>query len=40
MSMGQVPVVLFSAPNLDFSKDIIDTLNKDAAKAAAAPKKP
>ena len=38
MSMGQVPVVLFSAPNLDFSKDIIDTLNKDADKAAA-PKK-
>jgi hypothetical protein len=38
MSMGQVPVVLFSAPNLDFSKDIIDTLNKDAGKAAAAKK--
>jgi Skp family chaperone for outer membrane proteins len=40
MSMGQVPVVLFSAPNLDFSKEIIDTLNKDAGKAAAAAKKP
>ncbi|MEI8294424.1 MAG: OmpH family outer membrane protein [bacterium] len=39
MSMGQVPVVLFSAPNLDFSKEIIETLNKDAGKAAA-PKKP
>jgi outer membrane protein len=38
MSMGQVPVVLFSAPNLDFSKDIIDTLNKDAGKAAAVKK--
>lgn len=38
MSMGQVPVVLFSAQNLDFSKDIIDELNKDAGKAAAAKK--
>lgn len=38
MSMGQVPVVLFSAQGLDFSKEIIDTLNKDAGKAAA-PKK-
>ena len=33
-----VPVVLFSAQNLDFSKDIIDELNKDAGKAAAAKK--
>jgi hypothetical protein len=34
--MGQVPVVLFSAPNFDFSKDIIEILNKDAGKPAAS----
>jgi Skp family chaperone for outer membrane proteins len=32
MSMGQVQVVVFSAPNLDFSKEIVETLNKDAGK--------
>jgi Skp family chaperone for outer membrane proteins len=37
MSMGQVPVVLFSANSMDFSKDIIEALNKDAAKPAAKP---
>jgi outer membrane protein len=36
ISMGQVPVVLFSAPNFDFSKDIIEILNKDADKPAAS----
>ena len=30
MSMGQVPVVIYSKADLDFSKSIIDTLNKDA----------
>jgi outer membrane protein len=39
MSMGQVPVVVFARPNLDFSKDIIDALNKDAGKAATSNKK-
>ena len=38
MSMGQVPVVLFSKDSMDFSSEIIDILNKDAGKAAAAPK--
>ena len=30
MSMGQVPVVIYSKAELDFSKSIIETLNKDA----------
>ena len=38
MSMGQVPVVLFSKDSMDFSSEIIDILNKDAGKAAAAAK--
>lgn len=37
MSMGQVPVVLFAANSMDFSKEIIEALNKDAAKPAAKP---
>lgn len=39
MSMGQVSVVLFSKEGMDFSSEIIDILNKDAAKAAAPAKK-
>ena len=35
MSMGQVPVVLFSRAEMDFSKSILDTLNKDAGKVSA-----
>jgi outer membrane protein len=35
-SLGQVPVVLYSRPDLDFSKDIIDTLNKNAPKSSSA----
>ena len=30
MSMGQVPVVIYSKAELDFSKAIIEALNKDA----------
>lgn len=30
MSMGQVPVVVFSRPGMDFSKTVIEALNKDA----------
>ena len=30
MSMGQVPVVIYSKADLDFSKAIIEALNKDA----------
>lgn len=30
MSMGQVPVVIYSKTELDFSKSIIEVLNKDA----------
>ncbi|MFZ4588809.1 MAG: OmpH family outer membrane protein [Terrimicrobiaceae bacterium] len=33
MSMGQVPVLVYSSASMDFSKDIIDTLNKNAGKA-------
>lgn len=39
MSMGQVPVVLYSKEGMDFSKEIIEILNKDAAKTAAPAKK-
>ena len=35
MSMGQVPVVLYSSAEMDFSKTILDTLNKDAGKVSA-----
>lgn len=35
MSMGQIPVVLYSRPDLDFSNEIISTLNKTAPKPAA-----
>lgn len=32
MSMGQVPVVLYSKDSMDFTNDIIEVLNKGAAK--------
>ena len=32
MSMGQVPVVIYSRSDLDFSKSIVEALNKDAGK--------
>jgi len=35
MSMGQVPVLIYSSPTMDFSKDIIEALNKNAGKASA-----
>jgi Skp family chaperone for outer membrane proteins len=35
-SLGQVPVVLYSRPDLDFSKEIIETLNKNAPKGSSA----
>lgn len=38
MSMGQVPVVLYSKEGMDFSNEIIEILNKDAAKTAAPAK--
>ena len=34
MSIGQIPVIVYSKETMDFSKDIIDTLNKGAAKPA------
>ena len=34
MSMGQIPVLIYSRTDLDFSKDIVDTLNKNAPKEA------
>ena len=34
MSIGQIPVIVYSKEAMDFSKDIIDTLNKGAAKPA------
>ena len=37
MSMGQIPVLVYSRNDLDFSKDIVDTLNKNAPKATPAP---
>ncbi len=36
VSMGQVPIVLYSRGDLDFSNDIISTLNKNAPKAQSA----
>lgn len=35
MSMGQVPVLIYSSATMDFSKDIIEALNKNAGKASA-----
>lgn len=35
-SMGQIPVVLYSRGDLDFSNDIVTTLNKTAPKPASA----
>jgi outer membrane protein len=35
MSMGQIPVLIYSRADLDFSKDIVDTLNKTAPKDGA-----
>ncbi len=32
MSMGQIPVLVYSRNDLDFSKEIVDTLNKNAPK--------
>lgn len=37
ISMGQVPVVVFSRAEMDFSKEIIEALNKSAGKPAAKP---
>ena len=34
MSMGQIPVILYSRNDLDFSKEVVDTLNKNAPKSA------
>jgi outer membrane protein len=36
MSMGQIPVLVYSRNDLDFSKEIVDTLNKNAPKTAPA----
>ena len=35
-SMGQIPIVLFSRADLDFSNDIIASLNKGAPKPTSA----
>ena len=35
LSMGQIPVILYSRNDLDFSKEIVDALNKNAPKTAA-----
>lgn len=32
MSMGQIPVLVYSRADLDFSKEIVDSLNKNAPK--------
>lgn len=37
MSMGQIPVLVYSRNDLDFSKEIVDSLNKAAPKATPAP---
>lgn len=37
MSMGQIPVVIYSRNDLDFSKEILETLNKNAPKTSPAP---
>jgi len=36
LSVGQIPVVLYSRDNMDFSEEIITTLNKDQPSAPAA----
>lgn len=36
ISLGQIPVVLFSRPDYDFSKDVVDALNANAPKTPAA----
>jgi outer membrane protein len=36
LSMGQIPVLLYSRADMDFTKEIIATLNKDAPRGAAA----
>lgn len=36
MSMGQIPVLIYSRNDLDFSKEIVDALNKNAPKTSAA----
>jgi hypothetical protein len=36
VSMGQVPVVLYSRADLDFSNEIISILNKNAPKPSSA----
>jgi len=35
LSMGQIPVILYSRNDLDFSKEIVDVLNKNAPKSTA-----
>jgi len=37
MSMGQIPVLVYSRNDLDFSKEIVDSLNKAAPKSTPAP---
>jgi outer membrane protein len=39
ISISQVPVVIFSRPDIDFSKEIIEALNKNTPKAAEPAKK-
>lgn len=39
ISISQVPIVIFSRQDLDFSKDVIETLNKNTPKAADPAKK-
>ncbi|MEI6278040.1 MAG: OmpH family outer membrane protein [Verrucomicrobiae bacterium] len=36
MSMGQIPVLIYSRDDLDFSKDIVTSLNKNAPKTPAS----
>jgi len=36
MSMGQIPVLVYSRDDLDFSKDIVASLNKNAPKTPAS----
>jgi len=39
ISISQVPVIIFSRPDIDFSKDVVDALNKNTPKAAEPAKK-
>lgn len=39
MSMGQIPVILYSRPDMDFSNEIITALNKNAPASPAAASK-